>query len=179
MTRQEIALEVAQFVNLAYISPKNLNTGFLTNQRCNPLSKEQVQGFSMETEAIIVQMVRHVETIVAGNILTNHECATLFQYVFDKVAEAAIKMIIGEEVNTQFDLNEVFEYHEPDLPVNIRQTITNVVGKIAIINSKILQFLDDNNARSKDLEDWLTAYLLDSAIIAIQFAQEIDLEDVL
>ena len=127
MTRQEFALEVAQFVNLAYISPKNFNTGFLTNQRCNPLSKEQIQAFSMETEVIIVQMVQHLGYNLAGNTPTNYQCATLFQYIFDKVTEAAIKMIMEEEVDTQFDLNEAFRSHEPDLPANIRQTITNVV----------------------------------------------------
>lgn len=178
MNRKEIAQGVAQFVNLAYISPLNLNTGFLTHHYCNPLPKDQVEDFSKETEVIITQLVQHVQTIVDKNKLTNNECATLFQYIFDKVTEATIKMIMEEEVDTQFDLNEAFRSHEPDLPANIRQTITNVVDKITIINSTILQFLDDNNARTKDLDDWLTAYLLDSAIIAIQFAQEIDLEDV-
>ena len=93
------------------------------------------------------------------------------------VTEALYKLLMGEEVDTQFELKEAFEYHEPDLPEYIQLKLTNVVGKIAIIHSRILHYLDENSARTSDLELWLPAYLMVAVIIAIQFAQEIDPDD--
>ena len=81
------------------------------------------------------------------------------------------------EVDTQFNIKEAFEYHEPDLPEYIQLKLTNVVGKIAIINRRIIQYLEDNDARTANLDNWLPAYLMVAVIIAIQFAQEIDPND--
>ena len=64
-----------------------------------------------------------------------------------------------------------------DLPEYIQLKLTNVVGKIGLINMKILHYLDENNARTNDYDSWLPAYLMVAVIIAIQFAQEIDPDD--
>ena len=42
---------------------------------------------------------------------------------------------------------------------------------------KLLQYLEENNARTKAYASWLPAYLRVAVIIAIQFAQEIDPDD--
>ena len=38
-------------------------------------------------------------------------------------------------------------------------------------------YLEDNDARTANLDNWLPAYLMVAVIIAIQFAQEIDPND--
>ena len=177
MTKQELAKQLTEFVKLAFITPQNMETGFLTHNRVNVLTKEQMMGFSMETEKIINKLSHHLELVADGSIPTDYECGTLFQYVFDKTTEALYKLIMEEDVDTQFDLNEVFDYHEPDLPDYIQLKLTNVVVKIAIINQKILHFLDENNARTSELDSWLPAYLMVAVVIAIQFVQEIDPND--
>ena len=48
---------------------------------------------------------------------------------------------MGDEVDTQFNLKEAFDYHEPDMPEYIQLKLTNVVGKIGLINIKILHYL--------------------------------------
>lgn len=49
--------------------------------------------------------------------------------------------------------------------------------KIAVIHSRFLHYLDENNTRTSELNLWLPAYLMVAVIIAIQFAQEIDPDD--
>ena len=59
-------------------------------------------GFSMETEKIINQLSHQLEQVADGNIPTDYECGTLFQYVFDKVTKALYKLLMGKAMN-QFD----------------------------------------------------------------------------
>ena len=177
MDKRELAQSLSPFVMLAFVDAQNLKTGFLTRRRINELTKEQIMGFSMETEKIINKLSRQLEQVAGGNIPTDFECGTLFQYVFDKVTEALYKLLMGNEVDTQFNIKEAFEYHEPDLPEYIQLKLTNVVGKIAVINRKLIQYLEDNDVRTANLDNWLPAYLMVAVIIAIQFAQEIDPDD--
>ncbi len=53
MNKQEIAQGLSQFVMMAFIGPQNIETGFLTRHRIKKMTKEQIMGFSMETEKII------------------------------------------------------------------------------------------------------------------------------
>ena len=163
-----------RFVNMAFVDSMNPETGFLTRHRIRTMTQEEIMDFSLETEAIINQMVEALNNICAGNIPDNFECGTLFQYVFDKVVEAAYKKITGEEINTQFNIKEAFEYHEPDLPEYIQLKLTNVVGKVAIISSDILHYLGKNDLKTTDLSTWMSPYFMVAATIAIQFAQELD-----
>lgn len=80
---------------------------------------------------------------------------------------------MGEEINTQFSIREAFEYHESDLPEYIQLKLTNVVEKLAIISSEILQYLGKNGLKTTDLSTWMAPYFMVAATIAIQFAQEI------
>ena len=102
MNKQEIAQGLSPFVMMAFVDAQNLETGFLTRHRINKLTKEQIMGFSMETEKIINQLSHQLEQVADGNIPTDYECGTLFQYVFDKVTEALYKLLMGKAMN-QFD----------------------------------------------------------------------------
>ena len=102
MDKQEIAQGLSPFVMMAFVDAQNLETGFLTRHRINKLTKEQIMGFSMETEKIINQLSHQLEQVADGNIPTDYECGTLFQYVFDKVTEALYKLLMGKAMN-QFD----------------------------------------------------------------------------
>lgn len=164
----------SRFVNMAFVDSMNPVTGFLTRHRISTMTEEEIMDFSLKTEAIINQMVDALSHVCAGNIPDNFECGTLFQYVFDKVVEAAYKKITGEEIDTQFNIKEAFEYHEPDLPEYIQLKLTNVVGKIAIISSEILHYLGKNDLKTADLSTWMPPYFMVAATIAIQFAQELD-----
>lgn len=72
MNKQEIAQELSQFVMKAFVDAQNLETGFLTHHRINKLTKEQIMGFSMETEKIINQLSHQLEQVADGNIPTDY-----------------------------------------------------------------------------------------------------------
>lgn len=177
MTKLELAQIMNQFVLMAFVGPENIQTGFLTRQRVNPLENKQMIAFSQESENIINQLVKLFADAVNGIIPDYTDCGTLFQYVFDKTTEATYKLVIGMEIDTKFMLGEAFDYHEPDLPEYIQLKLTNVVGQICIISTKILHYLDENGYRTKDVKEWMPAYLMVAVVLAIEFAQEIDLND--
>ena len=102
MNKQEITQGLSPFVMMAFVDAQNLETGFLTRHRINKLTKEQIMGFSMETEKIINKLSHQLEQVADGNIPTDYECETIFQYVFDKVTEALYKLLMGKAMN-QFD----------------------------------------------------------------------------
>ncbi len=72
INKQEIAQELSQFVMMAFVDAQNLETGLLTRHRINKLTKEQIMGFSMETEKIINQLSHQLEQIADGNIPTDY-----------------------------------------------------------------------------------------------------------
>ena len=170
MTKLELAQSMNQFVLMSFVGPENIQTGFLTRQRVNPLENKQMIAFSQETEKIVNQLVKGLADAVKEIVPDYTDCGTLFQYVFDKTTEATYKLVNGEEVDTQFMLREAFEYHEPDLPEYIQLKLTNVIGQIGIISTKILHYLDENECRTKDVEQWMPAYLMVSVVLAIEFA---------
>lgn len=173
MTKQEIAEGMRQFILMAFIGPENLETGFLTRQRVNPLEKDEIIEFSQTTEYIVNQVVKLYADALNGQMPDDYSCGILFQYIFDKTTEAAYKKATGKEVDTVFMLKDAFDYYEPDLPEYIQLKLTSVVRHISIINSKVLRYLDDNKCRINDITQWMPAYLMAAAIIAMQFAQEI------
>ena len=177
MTKQELAQELREFAKMVFVDSRNPETSFLTRNRINPLTNEQITEFSLQTEEIICQMTQHFEIVNSRNVPSDHECGMLFQYVFDKTTEATYKMIMDEEIDTQFIPKEIYDGYAPDLPEYIQLKLTNVVGKVALISSSILQYLDKNKYRTLDMDVWLSAYLMISVTLAIQFAQEIDPDD--
>lgn len=177
MTQKELLQELSQFVMKAYVGPQNTETGFLTHHHVNSLTKEQATDFLQETEAITRQMVEQMEQSFDGNVPTDYECGVVFQYVFDKTTEAAFKQLTGKDIDTQYYVPEAFEYYEPDLPEYIQLKLTNIVGRLAIISSEVLHYIDEKELKTDDLGLWMPPYLMISAILAINFAQEIDPND--
>ena len=85
MNKQEIAQGLSQFVMMAFIGPQNIETGFLTRHRIKKMTKEQIMGFSMETEKIISKLSHQVEQVADGNIPDDYECGTLFSMFLTKL----------------------------------------------------------------------------------------------
>lgn len=177
MIKEEIALGLAEIAKRAYVDSMNPETGFLTRNRVNPLSKEQIVDFYGQIEEIVNQFVQLLEDSFSRNLPTPYDCGILFQYVFDKTTEASYKMIMDEEIDTQFNLYEAFNKYAIDLPEYIQLKLTNIVPKLGIIHSSMFQYLREKDAISDELSEWMPAYLMVAATLGIQFAQEIDPDD--
>lgn len=103
-----------------------LNTGFLNNEVRNSISKEEASDLVQSTEYIVRQMIGQM---LHNDVeLSEYEVRTLFQYIFDKVAEVTYKTINGINIDdVTICVTEALEYHEPDLPYYIQQKINNAI----------------------------------------------------
>ncbi len=177
MDIKEIQKEIVQYgVNISYCNIDNLETGLLTMDRFNELEKVQMLALAQETESILRQFVSAFEEHTT-NKFEGYDAGILFQYVFDKVVEVTYKAIIDAEIDTQFIPSEPFEYHEPDLPEYIQLKITYAVGKVGQICCRTIDFIDKNDYRTDNLNDWLLPLLVVATYIGMEFAQEMDLDD--
>lgn len=177
MDIKEIQKEIVQYgVNISYCNIDNLETGLLTMDRFNELEKVQMLALAQETESILRQFVSAFEEHTT-NKFEGYDAGILFQYVFDKVVEVTYKVIIDAEIDTQFIPSEPFEYHEPDLPEYIQLKITYAVGKVGQICCRTIDFIDKNDYRTDNLNDWLLPLLVVATYIGMEFAQEMDLDD--
>lgn len=176
MEAQEIAKDILT-LGLAKANNRieNVETGILNGQLINPLEKQQVTDISLETEYILRSMINQIEEGMGGDCPPDDEIGLLFQYVFDKVTEVTYKTIVGKEVDTEFNVKEAFEYHEPDLPYYIQQKLTDKVSKLACLCGILIRYMDENEYRENELMVWMLPFLMVSSTIAIQFAQEMDL----
>ena len=177
MTAQEIAKDILTLgLTKANCSVENVETGILTKELINPLEKQQVTDISLETEFILRSMIKQIDEGMGGDCPPDEEMGFLFQYVFDKVTEVTYKTIVGEEVDTEFNVKEAFENHEPDLPYYIQQKLTNKVAQLASLCGLLIQYMDEKEYRENELMVWMLPFLMVSSTIAIQFAQEMDLD---
>lgn len=60
MTKDQLALELTDFTKMAFVDPMNPETGFLTRNRINPLTNEQITEFSLQTEEILLKLVESI-----------------------------------------------------------------------------------------------------------------------
>lgn len=176
MKQQEIAKDIMTLgLTKAKCSVENIETGILTREVINPLEKQQVTDISLETEFILRSMIDHIDKGTGGSCPSDYECGILFQYVFDKVTEVTYKTIVGEEVDTEFNVKEAFENHEPNLPYYIQQKLTNKVAQLASLCGLLIRYMDEKEYRENELMVWMLPFLMVSSTVAIQFAQEMDL----
>lgn len=176
MINKEIAADIIHYgQSLAVLDATNLTTGFLTNENLNKIDKEEAKELLLQSESIVRELVKQLTA--SGATPDDYECRVLFQYIFDKVAEATYKTIVGEEVDTELNISEAFDYHEPDLPYYIQQKITDAVPRIISVANAVLQHIDANGYRTEDLENWFLPFLLLPGGLAMQFVLEMDLND--
>ena len=176
MKQQEIAKDIMTLgLTKANCSVENVETGILTREVINPLEKQQVTDISLETEFILRSMINQIDEGTGGKCLPDEKIGLLFQYVFDKVTEVTYKTIIGKEVDTEFNVKEAFIYHEPDLPYYIQQKLTNKVVNLAALCGTLINYMDSKKYREQKIMVWMLPFLMVSSTIAIQFAQEMNL----
>ena len=96
MNIKEIQQKIVQYgVSLSTISVENIETGFLSMNRINPLENNQVLALSQETEKILIQFVQAFSNIK----FEQYDSGNIFQYVFDKVIEVTYKVTKLSQVN--------------------------------------------------------------------------------
>lgn len=177
MLNSSMAADIIQYgQQISYLGVNTLNTGFLTKEVRNSISKEEASDLVQCAELLVRQMI---DQMVLNNVeLSEYEVCTLFQYIFDKVVEVTYKTINGIDIDDVIIcVTEAFEYHEPDLPYYIQQKINVVISQTAAISSSTLNYIEQNCGSKGNYKDWLLPYLLLAVSLAMEFVLEMDLDD--
>ena len=178
-TEKEIEINKAfikKGIDMSFVSAENLETGFVSGQVRNQLDNQEVIEIATALRSITQTIAKLFEE---RNTIPNQvQSGLIFQYFFDRSIEIFYKQFNGIETDSvSFNIQEVFEYYEPDLPYNVQQILTNRVGNIAILTSKLWNFMKSSGVFDTPFNIWFSNYLSVATTIGLRFAQEIDFDD--
>ncbi len=179
MTKKEIEINKAfikKGIDLALISTENLETGFISGQVRNQLNNHEMLESATTLRSITQTIAKLFEE---RNTIPNQvQSGLIFQYFFDKSVEIFYKQFNGIETDSvSFNIQEVFEYYEPDLPYNVQQILTNRVENMAFLNLKLWNFMESTGVFDTPFNVWFSNFLSVATTIGLKFAQEIDFDD--
>ena len=179
MTEKEIEINKAfikKGIDLALISAENPETGFISGQVCNQLDNQEMIEIATTLRSITQTIAKLFEE---RNTIPNQvQSGLIFQYFFDKSVEIFYKQFNGIETDSvSFNIQDVFEYYEPDLPYNVQQILTNRVENIAVLTSKLWNFMESSGVFDTPFNVWFSNFLSVATTIGLKFAQEIDFDD--
>ena len=163
-------------VDMSLVSAENLETGFITGQVCNHLDNQEMIEIATALRSITQTIAKILEE---RNTIPNQvQSGLIFQYFFDRSVEIFYKQFNGIETDSvSFNIQEVFEYYEPDLPYNVQQILTNRVDNIVVLTSKLWNFMEGTRVFNTPFNVWFSNFLSVATIIGLRFAQEINFDD--
>lgn len=179
MTEKETEINKA-FINkgidMSLLSAANQDTGFISGQVCNRLDNQELIEIATALRSITRTIAKLFEE---RNVIPDQvQSGLIFQYFFDRAVEIFYKQFNGIETDSvSFNIQEVFDYYEPDLPYNVQQVLTNRVGNIAALTSKLWNFMENTGVFDTPVNVWFSNFLSVATTIGLRFAQEIDFDD--
>lgn len=180
-TDEELLLNVINHMNsLAMFAPTNADQYVLTGAQIEKLSDSQIAKYEEGVAWLLTELAHQTENASLQGEFEGNDMVSLkiFQYIFDRSIEALYYIIKGEDTsNIVFDLNEVGDYYELSLPLNLQVTINNVVPRIVGIASNIYQFMKDEGYMKLPLAKWMYFFMYASSFLAMNFLLEQDLTD--
>lgn len=179
MTEKEFEINQAfikKGIDLSIISAENLETGFISGQVCNHLDNQEIIEIATALRSITQTIGKLFED---RNTIPNQvQSGLIFQFFFDRAVEIFYKQFNGIETDSvSFNIQDVFDYYEPDVPYNVQQILTNRVGNIAALTSKLWSFMEDTGVFDSPFNVWFSNFLSVATTIGLRFAQEIDFND--
>lgn len=176
---QQIAVDIISYVQKrSVLSEQNSQCYIHTGEIKNPIHQEQVVDFTQAMHHITTELAKQIEAAYKHEQPAVYDCGMWFQYIFDRSVEVAYQYIIGaEKIKTHFNLNEVNDYYEPDLPEYLQLKVTNAVSHIAMLFNYTYTYIVDNKYNEESLQTWLAPLLYAAAITAFTFTIGIDMDD--
>lgn len=179
MTEKEIEINQAfikKGIDMSMVSAENLETGFISGQICNHIDNKEVIEIATALRSITQTIGKLFED--RNTIPTQIQSGLIFQFFFDRAVEIFYKQFNGIETDSvSFNIQDVFDYYEPDVPYNVQQILTNRVGNIAALTSKLWSFMEDTGVFDSPFHVWFSNFLSVATTIGLRFAQEIDFND--
>lgn len=179
MAENEIEINQAfirKGIDMSMVSAENMETGFISGHVCNHLDKQEMIEIATALRSITLTIGKLLEE---RNIIPNQfQSGLIFQFFFDRAVEIFYKQLNGIETDSvSFNIQDVFDYYEPDVPYNIQQILTNRVGNIAALTSYLWSFMEKTGVFATPFNVWFSNYLTVATTIGLKFAQEIDFDD--
>lgn len=179
MEKQDVIKDVITYaVKKSVFSAENADCFILRGTIINEVSKEQTLFYCQRTQEIIFALAEQIKNIPTEGVLPVSECGVIFQYIFDRCVEIAYKQITdSDEINTNFNTTEAFNYYELDIPEYLQLKVTNIVPRLANIFGSIYHYMSRKDYLSQDVATWMSAIMMSAATLAFKFAMEMDLDD--
>ncbi|UKI43472.1 MAG: hypothetical protein L6U16_10540 [Porphyromonadaceae bacterium] len=180
MTDKEIEIANKTFmkkgVEMSLFTVENMETGFITEEIRNHINRKELIEIAGALRSVALTVAK---TLEENGVTPNQtQSGLIFQYFFDRAVEIFYKQYHGIETDSvTFNIQEVFDYYEPDLPYNVQQILTNRVGNIAVLTSKLWSFMESTNVFDTSFNVWFSNFLSVATTIGLRFAQEIDFDD--
>lgn len=178
-TDEELLLNVINHMNsLAMFAPTNADQYVLTGAQIEKLSDSQIAKYEEGVVWLLTQLAHQTENASLQGEFEGNDMVSLkiFQYIFDRSIEALYYVIKGEDPsNIVFDLNEVGDYYELSIPIDLQMTINNVVPRIVGIASNLYQFMEEEEYMKLPLAKWMYFFMYASSFLAMNFLLEKDL----
>ena len=179
MTENEIEINQAfikKGIEMSLINADNMETGFISGQVCNRLDNKKM----IEIVAALRSITQSIgELFEERNTIPNQvQSGLIFQFFFDRAVEIFFKQFNGIETDSvTFNVQDTFDYYEPDLPYNVQQILSNRVGNIAALTSKLWRVMENSGVFDTPFNVWFSNYLSVTTTLGLRFAQEIDFDD--
>ena len=179
MTENEIEINQAfikKGIEMSLINADNMETGFISGQVCNRLDNQEM----IEIVAALRSITQSIgELFEERNTIPNQvQSGLIFQFFFDRAVEIFFKQFNGIETDSvMFNVQDAFDYYEPDLPYNVQQILSNRVGNIAALTSKLWRVMENSGVFDTPFNVWFSNYLSVATTLGLRFAQEIDFDD--
>ena len=172
--KETLAIDlIEKGLDLAEENIKNIKTGFLTFKVEN--------NFTEEEESYIIEKLRECSIYFAEIVEKNeieqefHKLGLIFNYFFDKTVEIFYKQYNGIDLNTvNFDLYEIFEQYEVDVPLNIQRILHNQLLKIVGLTRSLWDYMEESGYFEMKYSEWLSMFLYTACIIGLNFVQNLD-----
>ena len=163
-------------IQMSLIGAENLETGFISSQVINIIDKQELIDTANSLRYICQVVTKSLEE--HATVPTKVQSGMIFQYFFDRAVEIFYKQYHGIDTDSvSFNIQEVFEYYEPDMPYNIQQILTNRVGNIVLLTGKLWKFMEETGVFETPFSMWFSNYLSIATTLGLRFAQEIDFDD--
>ena len=97
----------------------------------------------------------------------------LFLYFFDRGVESFYLELRGPGADkVVFDLLEVGDYYELDLPDKIQLEINKIVGNVVALSIDVYEFMQGGDYQNVSFKQWAKIYMFTALSIAMQYVLE-------
>lgn len=161
---------------MSLISAGNLETGFISGHVRNKIDNQELLKIANAISSIAQTVAKTFEE--HNTIPDQVQSGLIFQYFFDRAVEIFYKSYNDIDTdNVSFNIQEVFDYYEPDLPYNVQQILTKCVGNIAALTAELWRYMEESGVFETPFSIWFANFLSVGATLGLRFAQEIDFND--